>query len=68
MTRRYLPALPKAPAGFFFEMTENEEKSLKVFGSNAVLCLSSIDPETEWYFTADWYTFQTLDMNKRTQL
>jgi len=46
-------------------MTENGEMSLKVFGSNAVLCRSSIDPETERYFTADWSTFQTLDMNKR---
>ena len=65
--RKYLPGLPKGPAGFFFGMTENEEMSLKVFGSNAVLCLSSIDPELERYFTADWYTFQTLNMNKRIQ-
>ena len=67
VTRKYLADLPKGPAGLFFGMTENEEMSLKVFGSNAVLCLSSIDPGPERYFTADWYTFQTLNMNKRTQ-
>ena len=65
--RKYLPGLPKGPVGPFFGMTENEEMLLKVFGSNAVLCLSSIDPGPERYFTADWYTFQTLNMNKRTQ-
>ena len=67
VARKYLPGLPKDPAGLFFGMTENEEMSLKVFGSNAVLCLSSIDPGPERYFTADWHTFQTLNINKRIQ-
>ena len=33
VTRKYLPDLPKDPAGFFFGMTENEEMLLKVFGA-----------------------------------
>ena len=67
VTRKYLPDLAKDPAGFFFGMTENEEMLLKVFGSNAVLCLCSINPESEGYFLADWDTFQSLNMNKRIQ-
>ena len=67
VTRKYLPDLHKDPAGFFFGMTENEEMLLKVFGANAVLCLCSINPQSEGYFLADWDTFQGLNMNKRIQ-
>ena len=67
VTRKYLPDLAKDPAGFFFGMTENEEMLLKAFGSNAVLCLCSINPESEGYSLADWDIFQSLNMNKRIQ-
>ena len=67
VTRKYLPDLPEDPHGFFFGMTENEEMLLKVFGQNALLCLVSVNPESEGYFLADWDTLQTMDMNKRIQ-
>ena len=64
VTEKYHPNLPK---GFFFGITENEEMLLKVFDGNYVLCLCSINPESEGYFLADWDTFQGLNMNKRIQ-
>ena len=67
VTRKHLPHLSEGPRGFFFGMTENEEMLLKVFGKNALLCLVSVNPESEGYFLADWDTLQTMDMNKRIQ-
>ena len=67
VTRKHLPHLSGGPRGFFFGMTENEEMLLKVFGQNALLCLVSVNPESEGYFLADWDTLQTMDMNKRIQ-
>ncbi len=67
VTRKHLPKLSSDPRGFFFGMTENEEMLLKVFGTNAVLCLVSVNPESEGHFLADWDALQKLDMNKRIQ-
>ena len=67
VTRKYLPDLPEDPHGFFFGMTEKEEMLFKVFGHNAMLCLCSINPESEGYFLVDWDTFQGFNMNKRIQ-
>ena len=67
VTRKHLPKLSSDPRGFFFGMTENEEMLLKVFGQNAVLCLVSVNPESEGHFVADWDALQKLDMNKRIQ-
>ena len=67
VTRNHLPKLSSDPRGFFFGMTENEEMLLKVFGQNAVLCLVSVNPESEGHFLADWDALQKLDMNKRIQ-
>ena len=67
VTRKYLPDLPEDPHGFFFGMTENEEMLFKVLGHNAMLCLCSVNPESEGYFLVDWDTFQGFNMNKRIQ-
>ena len=48
-------------------MTENEEMLLKVFGQNSLLCLVSVNSESEGYFLTDWDTLQSINMNKRIQ-
>jgi len=67
VTEKHLPELSETPKGFFFGMTENEEMLLKVFGSNASLCLVSVHPDSTKYFIANWDELQKLDMNRRIQ-
>jgi len=60
-------ALPNFPKGFFFGMTENEEKLLKELGNSFFLCLVSIADFQLQYEFLNYEQLQSLIRTKRVQ-
>jgi hypothetical protein len=64
VTRKTLPNFPK---GFFFGMTENEEKLLKELSNSFLLCLVSIADSHLKYEFLNYEQLQSLIRTKRVQ-
>ncbi len=64
VTRTKLPNFPK---GFFFGMTENEEKLLKDLGNSFLLCLLAISETDAKYKFLNYDELKSLIRTKRIQ-
>ena len=64
VTRAMLPNFPK---GFFFGMTENEEKLLKELGNSFLLCLLALSESGTNYKFLNYDELQLLIRTKRIQ-